>query len=224
MLLVRGKAAKVNGYRVAGKTATAEMDRTGEKYMAGFAGIAPVNNPEIVVVLNVADPKGPLGHQGSTIAAPIVGSIIDETLRYLEIEPEFTITDNNIKEKIIPSVTDKTFDDASRILAESGFKIMSDDTLNPTDVITEQIPKVGASLMEGSTVRVYINENEKQKVEVPDLRNMSTDKVISKLSKLGLNTRIIGNGYVLTQEPSSGTIIDKGSIVTIKCVETLDLP
>ena len=219
-----GKAAQVNGYRVAGKTATAEMDRTGEKYMAGFAGIAPVNNPEIVVIMNIADPKGPLGHQGSTIVAPVVGSIIDETLRYLEIEPEFTIEDNNIKEKIIPSVTGLTFDEASRVLSESGFNIVSDEALKGTDIITEQIPKVGASLIEGSTVRVYINENQKAQVEVPDLRNMSADKATKTLSKLGLNTRIIGNGYVLTQEPTNTTIIDKGSIVTIKCVETLDLP
>ena len=222
--MVHGKAAQVNGYRVAGKTATAEMDRTGEKYMAGFAGIAPVNNPEIVVILNVADPKGPLGHQGSTIAAPVVGSIIDETLRYLEIEPEFTITDNNIKEKIIPSVIDVTFDEATRILTENGFKITSDDALKPTDVITDQIPKVGASLMEGSAIRVYTNNNAKEQVEVPDLRNISSDKATKKLYNLGLNTRIVGNGYVLTQDPTAGTVIDKGSIVTIKCVETLDLP
>ena len=200
------------------------MDRTGEKYMAGFAGIAPVNNPEVVVIMNIADPKGPLGHQGSTIVAPVVGSIIDETLRYLEVPPEFTITDNNIKEKVIPSVTNVTFDEASRILSESGFKIVSDNEINPTDIIVDQIPKVGASLMEGSTVRVYSNNNEKQQVEVPDLRNMTSSKAIKTLANLGLNARVVGNGYVLTQDPTNGSIIDKGSIVTIKCVETLDLP
>ncbi|MDD2377016.1 MAG: penicillin-binding transpeptidase domain-containing protein [Clostridia bacterium] len=219
------KAAQVRGYRVAGKTATAEVGRgAGSTYMAGFAGIAPVNSPEIVVVVNIMDPKGPLGHQGSTLCAPVVGSIIDETLRYLDVKPEYTIEDNNIKEKVVPDLNNKTYEEATKILIENGFKIASDNNLISTDVIIDQIPKVGASLMEGSTIRVYINKDTKQTVNVPDLRNKSTEVAKKALQNIGLNVRIIGNGYVLTQDPSLNTVIEKGSIVTIKCVDTMDLP
>lgn len=220
-----GKAAQVRGYRVAGKTATAEIGRgTGSTYMAGFAGIAPVNDPQIVVVVNIMDPKGPLGHQGSTLCAPVVGNIIDETLRYLNVEPEYTIEDNNIVEKVVPDLSNKTYEEATKILNESGFKIASDNALKSTDVIVDQIPKIGASLMDGMTVRVYANKDAKQTVAVPDLRNKSSEVAKKALQNLGLNVKIIGNGYVLTQDPSPDTVIEKGSIVTIKCVDTLDLP
>ncbi|MDF2865449.1 MAG: peptidoglycan glycosyltransferase [Clostridia bacterium] len=219
------KAAQIRGYRVAGKTATAEIGRgSNSTYMAGFAGIAPVNNPELVVVVNIMDPKGPLGHQGSTLCAPVVGSILDESLRYLDVKPEYTIEDNNIQEKVVPDLKNKTYEEASKILTENGFKIASDNKLNATDVVIDQIPKIGASLMEGSTVRVYTNNDAKQTVSVPDLRNKSTETAKKVLQNVGLNIRIVGNGYVLTQEPSSETVIEKGSIVTIKCVDTMDLP
>ena len=219
------KAAQVRGYRVAGKTATAEVGRgAGSTYMAGFAGIAPVNNPELVVVVNIMDPKGPLGHQGSTLCAPVVGSIIDETLRYLDVKPEYTIEDNNIKEKVVPDLNNKTYEEATKILTENGFKIASDNKLIAADVITDQIPKAGASLMEGLTIRVYNNADAKQTVAVPDLRNKSTEVAKKALQNIGLNVRIIGNGYVLTQDPSLNSVIEKGSIVTIKCVDTMDLP
>lgn len=218
-----GKAAQIKGYRVAGKTATAEVGRgAGSTYMAGFAGIAPVNNPELVVVINIMDPKGPLGHQGSTLCAPVVGSIIDESLRYLDIKPEFNISDNNIKEKIIPNLVGKTVEEANKIIVDTGFKIEADYKLVANDVIKEQIPKVGASLMDGSSIRVYTNDQAKQTVTVPDLRNKTADYARKILNNLGLNLRIIGSGFVISQDPSPSDIIEKGSIVTIKCVDTLD--
>lgn len=220
-----GKAAKLQGYRVAGKTGTAEAGRgVGATYMASFAGIAPVNDPELVVLVTIYDPKGPLGHQGSTICAPVVSSIIDESLRYLDVKPDYTLEENDIKEKIVPSLVGKTVADAKTELANLGFNIASDSDIKDEEVIKDQIPKHGASLMEGSNIRVYVNDNDKQTVTVPDLRNKSTTKAKEMLNKLGLNLRIIGNGYVLTQDPSADSVIEKGSIVTIKCVDTTDLP
>lgn len=219
------KSGAVRGYRVGGKTATGENGR-GEnlKYLAGYAGVAPINNPEIVVVMNLYDPKGVSGHGGATVCGPVVGSIIDETLRYLDIKPDYTLEENNIKEKLIPNVTGKTVAEAKNILTENGFVFVSDVELNDTDIINVQIPKDGASLMEGSQVRVYTSEDQKQTVSVPDVRNKTSDKAIEEFKNAGLNTRVVGSGYVLTQDPSPGSVIDKGSIVTIKCVDTTELP
>ena len=220
-----GRNAYIEGYRVGGKTATGENGR-GEnlKYLAGYAGVAPINNPEIVVVMNLYDPKGVSGHGGATVCGPVVGSIIDETLRYLDIKPDYTLEENNIKEKLIPNVTGKTVAEAKNILTENGFVFVSDVELNDTDIINVQIPKDGASLMEGSQVRVYTSEDQKQTVSVPDVRNKTSDKAIEEFKNAGLNTRVVGSGYVLTQDPSPGSVIDKGSIVTIKCVDTTELP
>ncbi|MEG0873142.1 MAG: penicillin-binding transpeptidase domain-containing protein [Clostridia bacterium] len=219
------KPGQVRGYRVAGKTATGEEGRgDAQKYLAGYAGIAPVNSPEIVVLMNLFDPKGPSGHGGSTLCAPVVGSIIDETLRYLDIKPDYTLEENKIKEKIIPDLQNKTAGEAKTLLSEQGFAMNFDIPLKDSDVILEQIPKAGASLMEGSTVRVYATDEQKQTIAVPDVRNKSAEVATKIFKAAGLNTRIIGSGYVLTQDPTPGAIITKGSIVTIKCVDTTDLP
>lgn len=219
------KSGAVKGYRVGGKTATGEEGRGDQKvYMAGYASIAPIVNPELVVVMNIYDPKSEAGHGGAAICAPVVGSILDECLRYLDIAPDYTIEDNDIKETLIPDVTSKTVGEAKKLLSEKGFSIASDNNLNDSDVIKEQIPKAGASLMEGSTVRVYTTDDAKQTVDVPDVRNKTAEVATAKFKAAGLNVRIVGNGYVLTQDPTPGTVVEKGSIVTIKCVDTTDLP
>ncbi len=220
-----GKGAKVNGYRVAGKTATGEQGRgENKKYMAGFAGIAPVNSPELVVVVNVYGPQGEAGHGGGTICAPIVGSILDESLKYLDIAPDYTIEESQIKEKVVPNIVGLTVAQAKEALSTQGFLFASDTSLNDEDVVKSQIPKSGAALMEGSTIRGYINDDEKQTTTVPDVRNMTSSRAISKLKSSNLNVRVVGSGYVLMQDPSANTVLEKGSIVTIKCVDTTELP
>ena len=219
------KSGAVKGYRVGGKTATGEEGRGNEKvYMAGYASIAPIVNPELVVVMNIYDPKSEAGHGGAAICAPVVGSILDECLRYLDIAPDYTIEENDIEELLIPDITSKTVGEAKKLLQEKGFSMSSDKDLNDSEVILEQIPKAGASLMEGSNVRVYTTNEDKQTIDVPDVRNKTVDVAISKFKAAGLNVRIIGNGYVLTQDPTPGSVVEKGSIVTIKCVDTTDLP
>lgn len=220
-----GKAGQVKGYRVAGKTGTAEETRgANEIYMGSFVGIAPVNDPQVVVVITIYNPKGKMGYQGSTIAAPVSASIIDETLRYLDIKPDYTLEDNNIKEKVIPDLTGKTVAEATSILKDSGFNIAADDKLNDSDIVKDQIPKSGASLMEGSTVRVYLDASkQKETVEVPDVRNKSLASAEKILKAKELNVRIVGTGTVIDQDTSAGDVIEKGSIVTIKCVDTTDL-
>ncbi len=220
-----GKSAKINGYRIAGKTATGENGRgDNTKFLAGFTGIAPVSSPEVVVVMNLFDPKGPSGHGGATLCGPVVGSIIDEVLRYLEIPTDYTVEENGIKETIVPDLTGMTVSQARQELVEHGFELVGDVELKDEDVIKSQIPKVGASLMEGSTVRAYIDDNEKQTVAVPDVRNWSHTDAMAEFRSVGLNIRIEGSGFVLTQDVTPGDVVQKGSIITVKCVDTIELP
>lgn len=220
-----GKAAKVNGYAVAGKTGTAEEGRGSALwYMASFAGVAPVNDPEIVVIFNLYDPKGPSGHQGGSICAPVVGNIIDETLRYLDVKPSYTISDNTIKETLVPNLINKKVSVARTELKELGFNIATDTTLSDDTIIKDQIPKEGASLQQGSTIRVYENADiEKATATVPDVRNLKLLLATQKLKNTGLNIRVVGTGTAIIQEPSPGEVILKGSIVTVKFVDTTDI-
>lgn len=220
-----GKAAKVRGYSVAGKTGTGEQGRGSSLwYMASFVGIAPVTNPEICIIFNLYNPTGPQGHQGGTVCAPVVSNIIDETLRYLDVSPDYTLEENNIEEILVPNLTGKTYSDAEKSLKEIGFSIASDSKFEADDLIVDQTPKVGASLISGSTIRVYRTEDkEKITVTVPDVRDMTVAKATTALKKSGLNIRIIGNGNGIIQDPSPGDVVQKGSIVTVKFVDTTDL-
>lgn len=220
-----GKAAKVSGYTVAGKTGTAEEGRGSNLwYMASFAGVAPVNDPEVVVIFNLYNPTGPQGHQGGTVCAPVVGNIIDETLRYMDVNPSYTVEETTTTETIVADVTGKKYSEAKKIFEQAGFKIASDKTIKDDEIIKEQIPKAGASLIEGATIRVYTSTNTKKATTtVPDVRSYSKIKVISKLKAVGLNIRIIGKGNAIIQDPSPGDVVTKGSIVTVKFVDTTDI-
>lgn len=220
-----GKGAQVSGYRVAGKTATGEQGRGDQtKYLAGFAAIAPVDDPEIVISFNLYNPLGESGHGGATLCAPAVGSIIDETLRYLDIAPNYTLQENTIKETVVPNIVGMKVSEARTTLQELGFNLGSDKSLDDEAIIKSQNPKQGASLMENSTIMAYTDDDTKQTTSVPDVRNLSQENAIKKLMAQGLNVRVMGTGYVLSQDPSASTVLDKGSIVTLKCVDTTELP
>lgn len=220
-----GKGAKISGYTVAGKTGTGEEGRgTSMWYMASFAGVAPVNDPEVVVIFSLYDPRGTQGHQGGTVCAPVVGNIIDETLRYLDINPSYTVEETNTEETIVTDVTGKKYSEAKKIFEQAGFNIASDNDIKDDEIIQEQIPKAGASLISGATIRVYTDATKtKQTTTVPDVRGKSKKKAISALKSSGLNIRIIGNGNAIIQDPSAGETVTKGSIVTVKFVDTTDL-
>ena len=80
-----GKNAKVAGYRIGGKTGTSEDGVNTNKYVTSFLGVAPIDNPQIVLLVTLYNPTGEGGHQGGGVAAPVGGQIFSEVLPYLEV-------------------------------------------------------------------------------------------------------------------------------------------
>ena len=220
------KSAKISDYQIAGKTATGENGRgDNTKYLAGFVGIGPESNPEIVVVMNLYDPKGPSGHGGATLCGPVVGSIIDEVLKYLDVQTDYTVSETENNEVVIPNITGKTYAEAKQIAKDSGFTLNLSSEFSDDTIISKQVPKSGASLVAGSSIMVYKDGDEVQKAEIPDVRNRTAAEATNYFRGVGLNVRVEGTGYVLTQDVTPYEQIEKGSIVTIKCVDDLsELP
>ena len=81
-----GKNARVQGYNIGGKTGTSEDGVNTGKYVTSFCGVAPTNDPQVVVLVTLYNPTGEGGHQGGGVAAPVGGQIFNEILPYLEIE------------------------------------------------------------------------------------------------------------------------------------------
>ena len=80
-----GKNAKVEGYAVGGKTGTSEDGVNTGKYVTSFIGVAPIENPEVAILVTLYNPTGPNGHQGGGVAAPLAGKILSEVLPYLDV-------------------------------------------------------------------------------------------------------------------------------------------
>ncbi|WP_366925883.1 penicillin-binding transpeptidase domain-containing protein [uncultured Clostridium sp.] len=79
-----GKNAKIEGYRIGGKTATSEkLPRSLKKYISSFVGFAPADDPQVIALITIDEPEGV--YYGGTIAAPVVGSIFENILPYLGI-------------------------------------------------------------------------------------------------------------------------------------------
>ncbi len=83
-----GKNAKVEGFRIGGKTGTSEDGVNTGKYVTSFCGVAPIDNPQAVVLVTLYNPTGEGGHQGGGVAAPVGGQIFSEILPYLEVTQE----------------------------------------------------------------------------------------------------------------------------------------
>lgn len=83
-----GKNAKVEGYRIGGKTGTSEDGVNTNKYVTSFIGTAPISDPQVVVLIVLYNPTGQGGHQGGGVAAPIASQIYGEVLPYLETKQD----------------------------------------------------------------------------------------------------------------------------------------
>jgi stage V sporulation protein D (sporulation-specific penicillin-binding protein) len=89
-----GKNARVEGYSVGGKTGTSEDGVNTGKYVASFCGIAPIDDPEVVMLITLYNPTGEGGHGGGGTAAPVAGQIFSEILPYLGVEQTNTEENN----------------------------------------------------------------------------------------------------------------------------------
>lgn len=154
-----GKNAKVAGYKIGGKTGTSEDGVNTGKYVTSFCGVAPTDDPQVVVLVTLYNPTGEGGHQGGGVAAPVGGQIFSEILPYLEVNQGNTDELEN-KEKVnVADVIGKTLTEATKILKEQGFEIRINnetENINKDEILVkEQIPSGGIEATQGSCV--YLN-------------------------------------------------------------------
>lgn len=146
-----GKAAYIPGYRIGGKTGTAQKVIDGKyaqgKYICSFVGIAPCDDPQIVVLAIVDEPTG-VSAFGSTTAGPIVKEIMNDSLKYLGVEPKYSEEEKQEyeKEKVkVPNIIDLSVEDAIKVLEENKLKPIQDvDTeIKGTAKVVDIFPKPG---------------------------------------------------------------------------------
>lgn len=153
-------ASYIPGYKVAGKTGTAQKAEGGiyvsGKYVSSFSGFAPANDPKIAVLVVIDEPGGDQ-HFGGVIAAPVAKSIIYDTLRYLDVKPQYTESEQKLMQKPlvkVPEVRNMSLKDAIKVLAASKLKYSVDSEFEHSmeSAILDQTPKPGADINEGSII------------------------------------------------------------------------
>ncbi|MBQ8563161.1 MAG: PASTA domain-containing protein, partial [Firmicutes bacterium] len=158
-----GGTAKVTGYRVGGKTGTANKVEAGtgaygNYYYSSFIGMAPMDDPQVSILVVVDSPKG--AFYGSQVAAPIAKSILTDTLRYLNVEPQYTEEELAAIEgdyTVVPDVVGKEFSEAVGIIGGKELRYSRPDNAKDDDnfIVVDQYPKEGTKVKRNSVVYVY---------------------------------------------------------------------
>lgn len=184
-----GVEAAVPGFRVAGKTATAQKvdPQTGkysqDKFTASFIGFVPAERPRIVVAVVLDEPM--IGHYGGDLAGPVFRRVSEGTLRYLGVTP----TDASKKVEV-----SRADDPADKVIAAYR-------AAEPAAQTSAQPVAQAGPVADG--------------IPVPDVASLGARDAVRAMLGAGLVPQIEGSGRAVRQTPAAGTIVPKGSAVRL---------
>lgn len=216
-----GLNAFIEGYRIAGKTGTAEKVEGGV-YAAGksimsFIGFAPADDPQILIFIAVDEPKkGPMW--ASQIAAPIFRNMAVDIFNYLDLPRE--VEKEEIRMVNVPDLTSLTIDEASALLHTEGLilKIVGEG-----EIIHRQTPKAGAVVPIQTDIIIYVGEGAEgekeennEEILVPDLNGKSLREAGEMLNWLGLRFNPFGTGIAVQQKPAARSKVTSGTVINVQ--------
>ncbi|SKC78856.1 stage V sporulation protein D [Maledivibacter halophilus] len=161
-----GFKAYIPGYRIGGKTGTADKVIDGRyvdgKVYSSFVSIAPVNDPEVAVLIVIDEPQV-FPRFGSQLAAPIAHEILKDTLRYLEVEPQYNEEEKEKYQKeevVVPEVRSLKLYEASKRLSDNNLDYNTEpmNVESGNMVVMDQFPKPGSKVKEKSMVILFVKE------------------------------------------------------------------
>ena len=231
------KSARTPGYRVGGKTGTSEKTDTYDEYgnmtedkIVSFVGVAPIDDPQYVVLVALDTPKHQEGNykytpngyyiSGGLMAAPTVRDIFLDILPYLGIEPDYTAEDIRGVNVTMPELVGMTEQEAEDALKACSLTYR---TIGSGAVVTDQIPAAGALLPGQSEVILYFGaEKSTEQVEVPDFVGYGVADVNWLANQAGVYVQAKGTDMsenwvsVTYQDIEPGTMVDRGTTITVE--------
>jgi cell division protein FtsI (penicillin-binding protein 3) len=242
VLFGTGKPAQLNGYSSGGKTGTAQkIDPDTHKYsktmhIASFAGMAPVNNPVIAVVVVMDSPKG--DYYGTTVSAPVFAEVAQQVLEYLGVPHDIELRPAAAQKKTAPIKEDDNpqTDDDIKALYDAANDLPSDDPLSATQAqaaATQQANQAAGNGTGGAPAGAPQSQATTQPpgapqtkavavpdanlIRVPSLLGLPVRKVIEQAATAGLQVQIVGNGTSRLQAPDPGTMVPPGTKIVVRC-------
>ena len=218
------KESHIEGLRIAGKTGTSKKVIGGHygtgSYTGSFVGFFPIENPQVVCLVMIDNPRGGNYYGGST-SAPIFRAIAE---RIINTTGRFTKTPQpkdqaQLKNGIsVPDVRTLQVSIASRLLESHGLK---SQTVGTGDVVVRQVPEPGKRLEKDDVVQLVLNETGADQqngiVAVPDVRGMSLRRAINRLVVDDFDIQLRGSGVVVNQAPAAGQKTQAGATIHLVC-------
>ena len=227
------KNARVAGFSIGGKTGTSEkidvFDENGQRVqdkIVSFMGIAPMEDPEYIVLAALDTPSRTTGIyiSGGVMAAPTVGAIMADILPYLGVERTFSEDDIAGKEIVMADYTGMTEKEALALLKQESLTAVVSGT---AETVTGQLPAPGQTVPGGSQVLLFFGETpEAETVKVPDFSGMNRQQASDAAGALGLYILVTGNDAVspnvtvTAQSTAKDTPVPEGTTITLEFTDT----
>ena len=219
-----GKNGQVVGYRVGGKTGTA--DKTGNpdrEVVVSFMCFAPADDPQIIMLITMDTPSRNTGVyvSGGNMVAPTASAVMGEILPYVGVEPEYTAEEMVGADVTVPNVVGMTAEAAREKITGMGFTCR---TVGEGETVTDQTPLGGAIVPNSAAIILYLGEEKPDApCTVPNVVGMTAAQANTVLTNAGLIMRVSGataassgNVYALNQSAAPGAEVPAGTVVTVQ--------
>lgn len=217
------KNAKIAGYKIGGKTGTsqkvAKQLETGNErlYIASFCGVAPMDNPQIAILVLVDEPTGD-SYYGGTVAAPVAAQIFEDILPYLGYEPQYTESELKNRAVSVPDCVGKDIASAKTAVtnAKLSYRIVGEG-----EKVVSQMPASTDKVNAGGTVVLYTESMEDKMVTVPNFAGLTAAAVNNTAAASGVNVDFSGTSpsddkiRAFRQSVAAGTEVKQGTIITV---------
>ncbi len=215
-----GRNANIDGYAVAGKTASAQkLDDNADKevYVASFVCFAPADDPKVAILVGVDNTHD--GYRsGGSVAAPIAKQVLEPTLEYLSVERKYTAEELSKLSKATPDLVGKTVSAARSLASNEGLKVK---IVGEGDTVISQMPAKSQTIPHGGVIVLYTEKDGKsEKTKVPDFSGLTVSQVNALAGEYCLNVVFSGptkeaGVKAYAQSIAKGVKVDIGSSITV---------
>ena len=217
-----GKNGQVVGYRIGGKTGTADKTGTGD-VVVSFMCFAPADDPQYIMLLTMDTPSRNTGVyvSGGNMVAPTASQIMSEILPHLGIEPDYSAEELVGADAAVPNVVGMSAADAKAKMDSAGFAYR---TVGNGETVTDQTPAGGAIVPNNATIVLYLGEEKPDTLcTVPNVVGKTASEANRMLTNAGLIMKVAGatssssgNVYAISQSQAAGTQLAAGEVVTVQ--------
>ncbi len=227
-----GSNVYIKGYRIGGKSGTAQKleksRQTGDNdlYVSSYTAFAPADDPEIIMLCSVDEPKGYDAngnrlYYGSMVAAPVVSNVFKQILPELGFYTEYSESELAVLDQKVPDLTGMTIDQAAQALEDAG---LSYETYGSGVSVVAQCPTSLSTIPKNGTVMIYTETMDDVLTTVPDVAGCSVSDARYYIENAGLNFKA-GDGAseqsgatAYAQNYSAGEEIPVGTVVEVTFV------